>query len=88
MQDNKDLSRFEHHVGDAVVFAAYRQDGRTLYLNYVEAPESLRGTGAAGKLMTDIMVHAQEHGFRIFPVCGYAVAWMRRHAEYQGLWDG
>lgn len=88
MQDNKNLTRFERHVGDQVVYATYREEGKTLYLNYVEAPESLRGTGEAGKLMADIMVHAQDHDLKIFPICGYAVAWMRRHGEYQGLLAG
>ncbi len=88
MRDNKELSRFERHVGDDVVFATYRDDGKTLTINYVEAPESLRGTGEAGKLMSDIMVHAQEHDLKIYPICGYAVAWMRRHGEYQALLAG
>lgn len=88
MQDNKRLSRFERHVGDQVVFATYRQEGRTLYIDYVEAPKSLRGTGEAGSLMTDIMTHAQENGLKVFPICSYAVAWMRRHDEYHGLWAG
>ena len=88
MRDNQELSRFERHVGDEVVFATYRQDGKTLIINYVEAPESLRGTGEAGKLMADIMAHAQAHGLKIYPVCSYAVAWMRRHGEYQALLAG
>lgn len=88
MWDNKELSRFERHVGDQVVFATYRQDSKTLTINYVEAPESLRGTGEAGKLMADIMVHAQVHNLKVFPICGYAVAWMRRHGEYQALLAG
>ncbi len=88
MRDNKELRRFERHVGDQVVFATYRNDGKMLIIDYVEAPKSLRGTGEAGKLMADIMVHAQERELKIFPICGYAVAWMHRHAEYQALLAG
>ncbi len=85
MIDNQDMSRFERQIGDAVVFATYRLDGATLYINYVEAPEVLRGSGEAGKLMTDIMAFARSHNYRVFPICGYAVAWLRRHPEYQPL---
>ena len=80
MNDNKELSRFERSVDGAVVFANYRLDGRTLYINYVEAPESLRGSGEAGKLMEEIVALAETQRYVIFPICGYAVSWLRRHS--------
>lgn len=81
MNDNKELSRFERLVDGAIVFADYRLDGPTLYINYVEAPESLRGTGEAGKLMEDIVAFAETQRYVIFPICSYAVAWLRRHPQ-------
>ena len=85
MIDNKDFSRFERSVGDVIIFANYRLDGTTLYINYVEAPEELRGSGEAGKLMNDIMVFAETNDYRVFPICGYAVAWLRRHPEHHSF---
>ncbi len=79
MQDNTDLSRFERYVGEQVVFADYRREGNTLHITYVEAPENLRGQGEAGKLMADIMAYAKAHELKVFPICSYAVAWMRRY---------
>ncbi|TAL27209.1 MAG: hypothetical protein EPN97_17660 [Alphaproteobacteria bacterium] len=38
--------------------ADYRREGSTLFIDYVEAPPELRGTGAAGKLMEEIMAFA------------------------------
>jgi predicted GNAT family acetyltransferase len=85
MKNNKDLTRFERAVGDDIVFANYRLDGHTLYINYVEAPEALRGSGEAGKLMADIMEFAKAEGYKVFPICSYAVAWLRRHPQYESL---
>ncbi len=85
ISDNIEKNRFELNVDGQIVFANYRMDNDTLYINYVESPVSLRGSGAAGKLMDGIMKIAQEHSFKIVPICGYAVSWINRHKEYQSL---
>jgi len=77
-KDNTAKARFEYHVGDQMVFADYRIDGDKLYINYVEAAPSLRGTGAAGKLMRHI-VDSTPKNITIIPICGYAAAWMRKN---------
>lgn len=83
--DNKEMSRYELEIGGEVVFATYRLDDQTLYINYVEAPLSLRGTGAAGKVMQGVMQLAQEKKYKVFPICSYAVLWMNRHPEHHHL---
>lgn len=85
VNDNTDRKRFELEVDGHIAFANYRIDGDYLYINYVEAPEILRGTGAAGKLMEGMMQIARERNYRITPICSYAVSWLRRHQEYQDL---
>ncbi len=85
MHDNKDKSRFEHAVGAHTVFADYDRRGDTLVIKYVEAPEPLRGTGAAGQLMEDIFAYARAEGLKVYPICGYAVSWARRHPEIKHL---
>ena len=77
--DNTQTHRFEYTVDGAVVFAKYRRDSATLYIDYVEAPPELRGTGAAGKLMQDIMDFAQKHSLKVIPICGYAASWISRN---------
>lgn len=85
-KDNHDLQRFERQVGEHIVYATYRIDGKTLYINYVEAPEPLRGSGEAGKLMADIMAYVrQQPDMKIIPICSYAASWLRRHGEYHDL---
>lgn len=81
MTNNEDAHRFELSENGHTAYADYRLDGARLYIDYVEAPPPLRGTGAAGRLMADIMVWARERGLEVVPVCGYAAAWIRRHPQ-------
>lgn len=84
-KDNQLQNRFERAVGDHMVFATYRLEGPTLFINYVEAPPALRGSGEAGKLMADIADHARDKGLKLYPICGYAASWLRRHPEHNDL---
>jgi hypothetical protein len=77
--DNRAMNRFELAVGTQTVFANYRRNGQTLVISYVEAPPSLRGTGAAGRLMEGVVETARAEGLKIIPLCSYAALWIRRN---------
>ena len=79
MKDDTARHRFEIDMDGQIVFADYRLDVEKLYINHVEAPVALRGTGAAGKLMQAIKNKAQADGLTLVPVCGYATIWLRRN---------
>jgi hypothetical protein len=85
MKNNSSASRFEIATGDQITFATYRLDKNTLYIDYVFAPEELRGSGVAGKLMEEIAQHARKENLKIVPICGYAAMWLKRHKEHQDL---
>lgn len=85
VRDNPAASRFELEIEGKLAFASYRRNGNVLYLPHVEAAVPLRGTGAADRLMRGVMEHARREGLRIVPTCSYAVAWMRRHREFEAL---
>jgi uncharacterized protein len=85
MIDNKTLSRFERAESGHTAYADYKLEGDVLHIRLVFAPEELRGSGAAGRLMADIAAHAATKNLKILPLCGYAAAWMRKHPEYNGL---
>lgn len=87
VRDDEAARRFELEVAGQVVFADYRRDGQVLIIRYVEAPPSLRGTGAAGRLMRGVMDRARRDGLRVVPLCGYAASWIRAHKEYADLLD-
>jgi uncharacterized protein len=78
-------SRYELDVEGQTVFANYRRSGDVLTILYVEAPVPLRGTGAAGKLMTLVGEEAKKNSWSIVPVCGYAAAWLRGSKTYRDL---
>ncbi|MDP3739566.1 MAG: GNAT family N-acetyltransferase [Hyphomonadaceae bacterium] len=85
LRDNAAQSRYEIDVDGEIVFADYwRADGK-LIINWVEAPPKLRGTGAAGKLMTLVAEQAKGEGVRIMPMCGYAAGWLRASKQYRDL---
>ena len=83
--DNTAKNRFEYQVDNATAFANYHVKNETLYIEYVEAPPELRGTGAAGKLMQYVMDTARSQNQKVIPICGYAATWITRHPEYHDL---
>ena len=84
---NVGANRYEYHVGDRFAFANYRLQDKTLFIDYVEAPVELRGTGAAGTLMEVVMQEVKKDHLKVVPICGYAASWLRRHKEYAELMD-
>ncbi len=83
--DNTARGRFELAEAGGVAFANYRRDADRLIIPYVEAPVSLRGTGAAGRLMEGVLSIARAEGLKVLPLCSYAAAYIRRHNEHQDL---
>lgn len=85
LRDNTAAGQYEMDEGGQTVFARYRREGDVVTILWVEAPPALRGTGAAGRLMTLVSEEAQRNNWRIVPVCGYAAAWLRGSKQYRDL---
>ncbi len=83
--DNAARQRFELIEDGKLAFADYRRDGDVLILPHVEADPTLRGKGAAGRLMSGMMDLVRERGLKVRPICSYAVAWLERHPEHADL---
>lgn len=64
------------------VWADYSVQGNRRAILHVEAEDELRGSGAAGQFMKSLVEHARAEGHVLTPICGYAVAWFRRHKDY------
>lgn len=73
--------RYEMVEKGHIVFANCRENDGVLYIDYVEAPQELRGTGAAGRLMQELADMADRKSLKIIPICGYAAAWLGRHRQ-------
>jgi uncharacterized protein len=83
-------NRFEQTFADAdgeprTVFAEYAAQGDTRVILHVEADPALRGSGAAGKFMQSLADHARAQTLKLRPRCGYAVAWHKRHPDYDDV---
>lgn len=78
--NNTEKNRFEYAVNGAVAIAEYRLEGSSIYINKVETPEELRGTGVAGRLMQEVFDYARQQKLTLVPVCSYAAAWMEKNA--------
>ncbi|WGM32093.1 GNAT family N-acetyltransferase [Brevundimonas sp. NIBR11] len=63
------------------VWADYSVQGNRRAILHVEAEDELRGSGAAGQFMQSLADHARAEDHRLTPVCGYAVAWFKRHPD-------
>jgi len=93
MTDFRDVrtdQRFEQGFADpegqlCSVFADYAVQGETRVILHVEADPALRGTGAAGRFMQALAEHARAEGLKLAPRCSYAVAWLKRHPEFDDL---
>lgn len=81
MIDNKNKSRFELNDNGLSVWANYRiLDGKYL-IAHVEADLPLRGTGAASRLMQEMVDHARANAITLVPRCSYARAWFERNPQ-------
>ena len=93
MTDLRDVladQRFEQGFSDPegqlrTVFADYAVQGSTRVILHVEADPALRGTGAAGQFMQALAEHARAEGLKLAPRCSYAVAWLKRHPEFDDV---
>lgn len=93
MTDFRDVTaahRFEQGFFDAegelhAVFADYAVQGDARVILHVEADPALRGSGAAGRFMQAMAEHARAEKLKLVPRCSYAVAWLKRHPEFDDI---
>lgn len=89
-RDVLDRQRFEQGFTDPegemrTVYADYAVQGNTRVILHVEADPALRGTGAAGTFMQSLAEHVRAEGLKLAPRCSYAVAWLKRHSQYDDI---
>ena len=85
LRDNTEASQYELDENGHTSFARYRRSDNVLTILWVESPPALRGTGAAGRLMTQVSEEARRNNWRIVPVCGDAAGWLRGSKQYRDL---
>jgi predicted GNAT family acetyltransferase len=80
-RDNAERHRYEldHEAGPS--FADYRDRDGVRFITHVETPHAARGHGHAERLMAAIVESARGGERKFVPLCGYAIAYFRRHKD-------
>ena len=63
----------------------YRIEDGVISLTHTGVPEAIGGRGIAGDLVRAAFEFARAEGLKVRPLCSYAEAWSRRHADYADL---
>jgi predicted GNAT family acetyltransferase len=80
-QGGRYVATVEGREGEAQIVYSTRGPNR-ISADHTEAPDSLRGTGAALKLVEYMVADARARGFRIEARCPYVAAQWKRHPEW------
>lgn len=80
-RDNAAHHRYELDHDGGPSFADYRDRDGVRYITHVETPHVARGQGHADRLMTAIVESARGGERKFVPLCGFAVAYFRRHKD-------
>lgn len=83
---NEDRKRYELHVGDHVALAEYiiNKEG-TVYMTHTETPVALEGQGVASELILKSLEDIKEKGLKVYPLCPFVVAYIRKNPEWVPL---
>lgn len=79
---NEQQNQFELTTQGHTAFLEFYREGNKLFLNHTEAPEALKGKGAAKKLVELSLKHARENGLTIVPNCSYVAHFIDNNPEY------
>lgn len=86
VRHNEAKHRFEVDLGDGqLALLQYRQQGDAIYYTHTEVPPDHEGEGIAGQMAKAALTEAREKGYRVYPLCPFVAAYIRRHKEYQDL---
>lgn len=80
---NKEQNQFELHRDGHVAFLEYIGEGKKIYLTHTEAPEALRGTGAAAELVRGALQYSKENKLTVVPSCSYVANYVNKNPEWR-----
>jgi predicted GNAT family acetyltransferase len=85
IKHNLEQHRFECTEEDFLCVLDYTLHGKQMTITYTGVPAAVGGRGIAAELTQYALNTAQTSGWKVHAVCSYAVAYIRRHPEYQSL---
>lgn len=60
---------------------AYELHSGVMTITHIRVPRPISGRGVAAELMRSALSLAAANGWTVKPVCGYAIAYMKRHSS-------
>lgn len=82
---NEEQQQFELHLNNSMAFLEYHREGEKIFLTHTEAPEALRGTGAAAELVRRTLQCSRENGFTVVPSCSYVAKYIDKNPEWNDI---
>lgn len=82
---NKSQNQFELEVGEHTAFLEYYMEGDKMFMTHTEAPEELRGTGAAGNLVNQALQYVKDNSLIVVPLCSYVADYINEHPEWSTI---
>lgn len=77
--------RFEVDVEGHVSTLDYTLTGQVMTITHTIVPDAVGGRGIAATLVKTALDHARAQAWKVVPACSYALAWMKRHPDYDDL---
>lgn len=77
--------RFELIVDGSVCELDYHLRDGVMIITHTGVPPEVGGRGIAGQLTEFALKTARENGWKVRPVCSYAVVYFKRHPELADL---
>jgi len=78
---DENAKRFTTEVDGLCAELDYTLTGSVMSITHTRVPKAIGGRGIAAELMRATLQVAETCGWSVNPVCSYAVAYMRRHAQ-------
>lgn len=78
-------SRYTATADGILCVLDYQLQGGTMAITHTGVPSQVEGRGIAAALTQHALNDARKQGWKVLPVCSYAVAYIRRHPEYSDL---
>lgn len=77
--------RFSLEVDGYQAYVEYRLEQGDFDIRHTIVPAEIGGRGIASRLVKAAYDYARSNGFRLVATCSYAVLWLERHPEYEGV---
>lgn len=82
-KNNKEANQFELHVGNHFAFIEYYIKENKLFLTHTEAPQELKGTGAAAKLVEHVLQYCKDNSLKVVPLCPYVASYIDKNPQWR-----